>query len=64
MPLFTDNQSQILKFVETLKDEQILIDTLFTLIERLPTAHFATIGYIMRQLKRVKVFIFSRSKKL
>lgn len=53
-PLFTDNQSQILKFVETLNDEQLLVQTLFTLIEHLPTANFCTIAYVMRQLKKVK----------
>uniref|UniRef100_A0A915DJ29 Rho-GAP domain-containing protein n=1 Tax=Ditylenchus dipsaci TaxID=166011 RepID=A0A915DJ29_9BILA len=51
-PIFTENESKILNFAEDFKDH-LLADALFTVIERLPTSHVATLAYLTRQLKRV-----------
>jgi len=51
--IFDNNENTILKFIETLNEEHVLLNSLFTVLERLPSINFATLAFLMRNLKKV-----------
>ena len=53
--LFDQSQSeQLRKMAMTLRDNrEMCVSTVFAVLSGVPNAHIATLGYVMRQLKRV-----------
>jgi len=54
-PIFADCQPTLMKLARTLKDSRhTLLSAILAVLERLPPAHLGTLGYLARQLKKVR----------
>ena len=59
-PLFRDRESQLLKLADTyshIEDKYNLFLITMMLLERMPTCHIGTLGYLMRCLQEVNFLI-------
>ena len=52
-------QEQIMNFVGTEMDEMTMVEAVLNLIEQLPIQNVATLGFLMRQLKKVCSLYFA-----
>ena len=53
-PIFNNNQQQLLNFAE-IKEGGVLVQSLLAFVETLPVSYRSTLGFLMRQLKKVLI---------
>ena len=52
-PILAEQQSQILSTVAAITNEKVQVEAVLSFIDQLPPMNQATLGYLMRQLKKV-----------